>query len=202
MDQTRTGAVMSGNPHTTMADPATEWSRYALDSNVLCIRDATDTEWQTPADLTFRDWINTGAPTLEDLDYHLTTLFPPVRPRGYLEMRMIDAQRGDGWIVPLAVCATLLDNPMAGAAAMAATEALWARACDTDPWRRAAQAGLEDRVIAAAAKTCFLAVVHTLPTGRVRSAVETFVDQYVGQGRCPGDDMLDEYQTATTRLIA
>ena len=38
--------------------------------------------------------------TADDLDYHLSTLFPPVRPRGHLELRMIDAQQADGWIVP------------------------------------------------------------------------------------------------------
>ena len=53
-------------------------------------------------------------PTQEDLDYHVTTLFPPVRPRGHLELRMIDAQSGDaGWIVPLAVTAALFDDPEA-----------------------------------------------------------------------------------------
>lgn len=37
--------------------------------------------------------------------------FPPVRPRGHLELRVIDAQPGgDGWIVPLAVTAALFDD--------------------------------------------------------------------------------------------
>ena len=46
--------------------------------------------------LSFGDWLR-GAPvadrppTLQDLDYHLTTLFPPVRPRGYVEIRCADA---------------------------------------------------------------------------------------------------------------
>ncbi len=49
-------------------------------------------------------------PVQADLDYHLTTLFPPVRPRGHLELRMIDAQSGpDGWLVPLAVATALFD---------------------------------------------------------------------------------------------
>ena len=29
-------------------------------------------------------------PMLEDLEYHCTTLFPPVRPRGWLEVRWLD----------------------------------------------------------------------------------------------------------------
>ena len=47
-------------------------------------------------------------PTAGDLEYHLSTLFPPVRPRGHFELRMIDAQPGDGWVVPLAVASALL----------------------------------------------------------------------------------------------
>jgi gamma-glutamylcysteine synthetase len=40
--------------------------------------------------LTFRAWLpgvpGLRPPTLADLDYHLSTLFPPVRPRGWLEL--------------------------------------------------------------------------------------------------------------------
>ncbi len=32
-------------------------------------------------------------PTTADLDTHLTTLFPPVRLRGYLELRYLDMSR-------------------------------------------------------------------------------------------------------------
>ena len=63
---------------------------------------------------------------MDDLTYHLSTLFPPVRPRGHLELRMIDAQPGDGWIVPAAVAWALFEDPRAADDAMAATEPLWA----------------------------------------------------------------------------
>jgi glutamate--cysteine ligase len=66
-----------------------------------------------------------AGPTADDLSYHLSTLFPPVRPRGHLELRMIDAQDGDGWVVPVAVVAALADDPVAAAAAMAAAEPVW-----------------------------------------------------------------------------
>jgi hypothetical protein len=39
---------------------------------------------------------------------------------------MIDAQPGDGWIVPLAVVTALFDDDRAADAAMAAAEPLWA----------------------------------------------------------------------------
>ena len=48
-----------------------------------------------PPGFTFADWIEHGHPegwpTPDDLEYHLTTLFPPVRPRGWFELRMVDA---------------------------------------------------------------------------------------------------------------
>ncbi|KOG85757.1 glutamate--cysteine ligase, partial [Streptomyces varsoviensis] len=76
----------------------------------------------------FRAWARGGwprPPTADDLAYHLTTLFPPVRPRGHLELRMIDAQPGDdGWLVPLAVTAALFDDPVAAETAYRAVKPL------------------------------------------------------------------------------
>ena len=104
----------------------------------MCVRDLDSADWSAPRGLTLRDWVRpTGTaadpagrqrlrrPTVDDLDYHLSTLFPPVRPRGHFELRMIDAQPGDGWIVPLAVCWALLSDARAADAALAAVAPLW-----------------------------------------------------------------------------
>lgn len=50
-------------------------------------------------------------PVWADLDYHLSTLFPPVRAVGHLEVRYIDAQPGDLWRVPVAAIDALLSGP-------------------------------------------------------------------------------------------
>ena len=50
------------------------------------------------------------APDAEDLSTHLTTLFPPVRPRGWFEVRYLDAQPWPWWPVPMAVLHALLDD--------------------------------------------------------------------------------------------
>lgn len=96
----------------------------------MCVR-RDGGPWDVPEGLTLREWsreLVPRPPTREDLDYHLTTLFPPVRPRGHLELRMIDAQPGDdGWIVPLAVTAALFDDPEATETAYRAVK----------PWRSA-----------------------------------------------------------------
>ena len=111
-------------------DPRSAWVDYALAAELMCVRRPGQQDWSAPAGLTFRDWLRGAGerrPTSSDLSYHLSTLFPPVRPRGHLEVRGIDAQPGDGWIVPLAVTTALLDDPLAAEQAMAAAEALWHR---------------------------------------------------------------------------
>ena len=98
-----------------------------------------------------------GWPTLDDFDYHLTTLFPPVRPRGWLELRMIDALPDEWWPVAVAVTATLLDDAEAADAAAAAVAST--RGC----WIAAARDGLADPALRAAADACFTAVLEALP---------------------------------------
>ena len=47
-----------------------------------------------------------------DLAEHLTTLFPPVRPRGYLELRTVDALDDSRWPVAAETAVTMvLDGP-------------------------------------------------------------------------------------------
>jgi glutamate--cysteine ligase len=200
-------------PPRTDQDPREAWTRYALDAQVMCIRNEGSGDWSAPPGLTFRAWARDGAmdagrrrhPTVGDLDYHLSTLFPPVRPHGHLELRMIDAQPRDGWIVPLAVTSALLDGDIASDAAMAAADRLWAGhgPGDDDLWRRAAQLGPADPAIARASRECFEAACAALsrpaaPAG-IQSAVEDFIERYVSRGRCPADDQLSPADSQEAR---
>jgi glutamate--cysteine ligase len=133
-------------------------------------------------------------PTAEDIGYHLTTLFPPIRPRGHFELRMIDAQPGDGWVVPLAVATALLSDESAGEAALAAAAPLWREI--GDPWLRAARLGPADPLLARASRTCFAAARAALdrmalPTA-ITGTVDDFIHRYVSKDRCPADDLLEE----------
>jgi glutamate--cysteine ligase len=199
------------NGHSS-GDPRAAWVAYALDAQVMCVRSA-GSDWSAPPGLTLRDWVRgtplegTGRlrePTAEDLTYHLSTLFPPVRPRGHFELRMIDAQPGgDGWVVPAAVASALLSDARAGDAAMAAAEPLWTRSSGgnpvfprEDPWLAAARHGPADGLLARASRECFEAARGALarqgtPDG-IRAAVDAFIDQYVSKDRCPADDLLEE----------
>ncbi|MFF3463602.1 ergothioneine biosynthesis glutamate--cysteine ligase EgtA [Streptomyces sp. NPDC002619] len=184
-------------------DPRAAWAQHVMDAPVMCIRRDTG-PWDVPDGLTFREWARSGAPrppTREDLDYHLTTLFPPVRPRGHLELRMIDAQPGeDGWIVPLAVTAALFDDPQAAETAYRAMKPLAERALSLPAphnplWADAARSGMGDTELREAAELCFRAALEALPrigaTTEVTDAVAAYLDRYVIQGRCPADDLLD-----------
>lgn len=98
-------------------DPAAGWAARVLDTPLM-VRKRTTGAWDAPAGLTFADWIagrgparHWAPPTFGDLDYHLTTLFTPVRPRGHLELRYIDAQPPGRWADPVALVAALLRNP-------------------------------------------------------------------------------------------
>jgi ergothioneine biosynthesis glutamate--cysteine ligase EgtA len=193
MDPGRTRAPVSGG------DPRDAWAAYALDAELMCVREPGSADWTAPAGLTFRDWVRDGGsetlrpPTPEDLDYHLSTLFPPVRPRGHVELRMIDAQPGDGWIVPAAVATALAGDERATDAAMAAAEPVWAA---PDPWLRAARSGPADPVIGQASRRCFeaadAALARACTPAPIRWAVADFTEKYVLQDRCPADDQLEE----------
>lgn len=199
LDPPRTTAPTPG------PDPRAAWARHALDTPLLCVPRSDGRPWTAPEGLTFRDWIRQaaagtdGPPTLESLRYHLTTLFPPVRPQGHLELRMIDAQPGDdGWMVPLAVVGALFADPVAHEEAVRATLRLGpdgGAAPGNSLWLRAAQCGLEDAALRRAAEECFRAARHALrrldAPGYIRAAVAEFTARYVARGRCPADDLLD-----------
>jgi glutamate--cysteine ligase len=218
------------------------WAAYALDAELMCVRNPDSADWSAPPGLTFRDWVRAdpaaaepagvngaadadGAdgggqprrrPTAEDLDYHLSTLFPPVRPRGHFELRMIDAQPDEGWIVPMAVTSALLSDGAAGEAALAAVAPLWdgqppgwptaaaegtgkAARDGADPWVRAARCGPADQAISRASRECFAAAREGLDRmaapAEITAAVDAFVEQYVNRDRCPADDLLEEIRS-------
>ena len=95
-------------------------------------------------------------PTMTDLAYHATTLFPPVRPRGWLEIRYLDAQHPASWPVCVAVTHALVMDDRTADAAVAAAEPYAAM------WSQAARCGLADPRLRKAADDLF--------PGRPRSA--------------------------------
>ncbi|GGN89230.1 glutamate--cysteine ligase EgtA [Actinoplanes lobatus] len=160
-------------PVPASADPARAWAEYAVRAPLLCVP-RPDGRWDVPPEVTFADWIEAGGieagrigggrigrpPTPADLEYHLGTLFPPVRPRGYLEVRYLDTQPGDEWIVPAAVLVTLLDSDTL------TDRARELAAAGAGRWRAAARFGLADGPVRrSAAGLAGLACRHLDRTG-------------------------------------
>ncbi|MEV1320719.1 ergothioneine biosynthesis glutamate--cysteine ligase EgtA [Micromonospora arborensis] len=157
IDPARTRPVWT--PGGVDEDPTASWIRYVLAAPLLCLR-RQGPDWAPPPDVTFADWLD-GAlprpPTTDDLDYHVSTLFPPVRPRGYLELRYLDAQPDRDWRLPLAVLTALFSDPgtVRGAYTIAAPVA--------HRWSAAARHGLADPALAAAGAALLDLALTTLP---------------------------------------
>ena len=167
-------------------DPVEAWARYALEAKVMMLRDGNGS-WTGDPGLTFREWLGQGEPTASDLDYHLSTLFPPVRPRGWLELRMIDALPEEYWAVPVALVTALLDDPLAFALAAEAAEPVAGR------WFTATVQGPADRELARAARRCFAAArpaLLRLGAAELLPVFDEYYARYVERGRCPADDIV------------
>jgi glutamate--cysteine ligase len=197
VDDCRTSSALESG-----TDYRAAWARYALDARVMLIR--RDEQHFVPLlePLTFAQWVEQGHelgyPTLDDLEYHLTTLFPPVRPRGWLELRMIDALPDPWWRVAVAVATTLVVDD--DAAAQAAPALAPARGL----WREAARHGLAHPALATSARTCFETALDALSRlgtdAATISAVAAFHDRYTARARCPAEDRLTEWSEHGTLL--
>lgn len=175
-------------PQSVRGDPAAAWARRVLDTELLCVRRA-DGRWDAPPGVTFAAWVRGCAelppPTTADLEYHISTLFPPVRPHGHLEIRYLDAQPGRRWALPTAVLAALLADPAVTDRARQACEPAAGR------WVSAARHGLADRVLQRAAVTVFelaVAALHRLdaPSWLVAD-LAVMLERRVRRGLCPAD---------------
>jgi glutamate--cysteine ligase len=154
-----------------------------------------------PPGLPFATWTadghpDFGWPTTDDLDYHLTTLFFEVRPRGFLELRSPDALPDSLRPALVALLAGALVEPHAREECLAALSGL--RPQLPGLWRRAAAAGLADPVLADLARIAWglaLAGARRLPPGYLGreplAAAERFVERYVLPGRTPGHELAE-----------
>ncbi|RJK97164.1 ergothioneine biosynthesis glutamate--cysteine ligase EgtA [Vallicoccus soli] len=177
LDQARCGPILAGR------DPVREWAEYALLAPVMLVRGDGGAAPVTSG-ATFADWLDgdprCGRPVrADDLDYHLTTLFPPVRLKGFLELRYLDAAPVRWWPALAALGALLLDDPCAAGEAAAACAPV------AGAWTTAARRGLADPGLHRAARTCLAAAVRAAPPA-LREDLEDLAE-LVEAGRCPGD---------------
>lgn len=96
LDGGRTG-IFAADAH----DPVPEYLRFALDAPAILLPFEHD-GW-----MSFAAWNEQGRVTDKDWHAHLTTLFPDVRPKGFVEVRGADAVAPEWYAAPIAFLAGL-----------------------------------------------------------------------------------------------
>jgi glutamate--cysteine ligase len=183
LDSARCGPVLGVNGD----DPANGWARYALRAPVMLVHNPDAVA--VTRYVAFAEWVDGQTnlagrrPTAADLDYHLTTLFPPVRPRRWLEIRYLDSVPDTLWPALVFTLVTLLDDPSAADVAADATEPV------ATAWDTAARVGLRDRRLHISAMRCVRAAAELAPLSLCDS-MERLV-RIVEQASCPGDDFAE-----------
>jgi glutamate--cysteine ligase len=187
MDSARCGPILGASGD----DPGTDWARYALKAPVMMVR-TPDAESATAVThwVPFADWadglvpLGDRRPTVADLEYHLTTLFPPVRPRQWLEIRYLDSLPDAFWSAVVFTLVALLDDPAAADLAAEAVEPV------ATAWDTAARLGLRDRRLHEAASRCVTLAAGKAPPELSHSMARLL--RNVEQGRCAADDFCDQ----------
>lgn len=182
IDPGRSGPV----GHRPDRSPVDAWASYVLAAPVMLDRlRMVPVTSRTP----FAAWLTGDAtdpalvrrPTTADLDYHLTTLFPPVRPRGYVELRCLDALPARWWPALVALTVTLADDPVAADRATEVCEPLAGRELT------AARHGLADPAVRSAVHDCVGTALARCP-----AVLEPDLDRLatlLDAGRTPGDEL-------------
>jgi glutamate--cysteine ligase len=191
-DPTRTGF----DGHHLNGDPAPSYTALALDAETILLPRNGSTP---PSGVPLRALLEAGGgrPDARDLEHHLTTLFPPVRPHGYLEVRCLDAMPMRWLAVAVCLVATLTADPAAGRLAREAVTA--GSRPGRDAWGRAAHDAVGDPALRDTALALFdiaLAAIPRLPAGYVPDDAATrltdYRDRFVSRGRCPADEILEQ----------
>jgi glutamate--cysteine ligase len=166
-------------------EPTSAWADYALSAPVMLVRVGDELRAFTDR-VSFRDWLRGEAPfgrrpTTDDLDYHLTTLFPPVRPRGYVEIRCLDALPDRWWPAFAALTATLVDDPVAADAAADLCAPV------AEVWETAARDGVADPGVRRAVTGCVDLAARRCPQA-LRPEVEELAE-LIASGRTPSGEL-------------
>lgn len=198
LDPTRTGfprLLVTGSG----TDPEREWSEAALAAHVMLVRRTDGVIVPCEPGFSFERWITDGhplhgRPTADDLDYHLTTLFFEVRPRGFLELRTGDALPGRLRGAAVALVTAVLVDDRARAEALTALALVRPRLDEL--WRRAAATGLRDPELGSLARAVWTAAeagIGRLPgrfvAGTIQAEANAFLERYTFADRTPGDEL-------------
>jgi glutamate--cysteine ligase len=211
LDPTRTGfparLIAEG-----LGDPGEQYAEFALDADVMLFRRGPDGGVPGRPGLRFRDWIANGHPvhgpaTVLDLDYHLSTLFPEVRLRGFFELRAVDGVPAH-WRPAVVVFWTgLLYDDAARRECLALLEP--SRGELQEFWLRSARNGLGDPELAALARSVWalaLEGAERLPAGFLRTGdlarADEFRRRYVAGDRSLADELTEALAIGPSEALA
>lgn len=183
IDPGRSDPISSG-------DPTEAWADYALHAPVMLVA-ARNRLVPVTERVSFEAWLRQPAllgrtATRADLDYHLTTLFPPIRLRGYVEIRCVDALPDRWWPAVAALAVTLIDDPEAADAAAELCEPV------SGEWESAARRGPDLPNLRAAVTTCAELAARRCPPS-LRRDLESFAE-LVADGRTLSGELRDRVE--------
>jgi glutamate--cysteine ligase len=185
IDPSRTRPVLASG------ELGVDWSGYVLAARLMLLHEDDDRCAPVTVPITFGEWVEHGLdgrwPTHADLVYHCTTLFPPVRPRGWLELRWLDSLPvGLAETATAAIVALLVDDE-------AGEEAASVCAPVATAWSEAAAHGPAHPGLAAAATAALQLAAEALDRsgapGSLAEAVADAAQRWPARGRCPADDL-------------
>ncbi|GIU84693.1 MAG: glutamate--cysteine ligase EgtA [Acidimicrobiales bacterium] len=173
------------------SSPVDDWIDYVLDADVMLIRRGPSEYVPLTCPFPFRQWLEEGHelgwPDEEDLAYHTTTLFPPVRPRGWLELRALDTLPTPVWHVAVAVCSALLAEEAVMAEVLRWCGAL-GDAHDIPP---AGLSSPESRAVAEALFRIASEGLYTQGATEAAGMVDYWRVRWVARGLTPADELLE-----------
>lgn len=175
LDPTRTGAFPRSE------DPAGSYLEFALGAESFLLG-----EPGAPSE-PYERWHARGA-SESAFEQHLSTLFPEVRPRGYLEIRSVDALPARWCVVPAAVASVLIGVPETRDRVLRDLPPP-----STDRLERAGRLGLADPELSAESRWLCERVAEGMAGlgpdfmgAAVRARVEAFLDTFTSRGLDPG----------------
>ncbi|MDQ3673772.1 MAG: glutamate-cysteine ligase family protein [Gemmatimonadota bacterium] len=101
LDHSRTGLAYSAE------DSPFHYLRFALDAVAIRSGDATEGRPYH----SFRNWMRKSDISIEDWNFHLSTLFPEVRPKSYFELRSADSIDIESLAAPIVFVTGLIYDP-------------------------------------------------------------------------------------------
>jgi len=182
LDWTRTGLVDRGG------DPVREYLEFALDGRTILL----DTGESDGDHQPFSWWWNRGTVGLREWHDHLSTLFPEVRPRGYLELRSVDSLPLRWLAAPLALVVGLCYDPateMQAAELLGQARTALLHVAGADGLADPRLTRLAHQLIDLGLEGCRRLGPSTISPSDMAAATD-FFEHYTRRGRCPASDRI------------